>query len=311
MSGAVAVFHAGALGDSVLLWPLLRAAARAGRRVWLVAAESHARLAAGWIEPGRGVPDAPHGTIEPVSGESGWVAALWRGTQGASEAAAFAARVPLLAARGEVAEVVSFVADGSSPAGRALLAGLHAVFPRAAVHAAGPPGSASRAELWTRFDVARLGGVAARANADGPIVAHAGAGGEAKRWPAQRWAALAEAWQAEGRAVRLVAGPVERERLSTSERATLDAAGLGVIDDLGALARTLAGARLFVGHDTGPTHLAAQLGVPTLALFGPTDPALWAPVGPGVRVLAPPERTADLAWLSVDGVREAAAMMLG
>ncbi len=54
-------------------------------------------------------------------------------------------------------------------------------------------------------------------------------------------------------------------------------------EDLGDLADWLAGARLFVGNDSGITHLAAAVGTPTLALFGPTDPAIWAP--PGARVL--------------------------
>ncbi len=50
-------------------------------------------------------------------------------------------------------------------------------------------------------------------------------------------------------------------------------------EDLGDLADWLAGARLFVGNDSGITHLAAAVGTPTLALFGPTDPAIWAPRG--------------------------------
>jgi ADP-heptose:LPS heptosyltransferase len=43
--------------------------------------------------------------------------------------------------------------------------------------------------------------------------------------------------------------------------------------------------RLFLGNDSGATHLAAALGVPTLAVFGPSDPWLWRPLGPRVRVV--------------------------
>jgi heptosyltransferase III len=50
-------------------------------------------------------------------------------------------------------------------------------------------------------------------------------------------------------------------------------------------AGVLSQAGLFLGHDSGMTHLSALLGVPTVALFGPTDPARWAPRGPAVRVL--------------------------
>ena len=56
------------------------------------------------------------------------------------------------------------------------------------------------------------------------------------------------------------------------------------IDDLYELARWLAGARLYVGNDSGITHLAAAVGTPVLALFGPTDPGIWAPRGDNVRV---------------------------
>src|SRR5262249_17739144 len=51
------------------------------------------------------------------------------------------------------------------------------------------------------------------------------------------------------------------------------------------LAALLRRARLFLGNDSGLGHLAGLLGVPTLALFGPTDPPRWAPLGPRVRVL--------------------------
>lgn len=51
------------------------------------------------------------------------------------------------------------------------------------------------------------------------------------------------------------------------------------------LAELIAGARLYIGHDSGPTHVAAALGIPTLALFGFTSPILNAPVGPRTLVL--------------------------
>jgi hypothetical protein len=56
------------------------------------------------------------------------------------------------------------------------------------------------------------------------------------------------------------------------------------IDDLYELACWLAKARLYIGNDSGITHLAAAVGTPVLALFGPTDPEVWAPRGPHVRV---------------------------
>ena len=77
------------------------------------------------------------------------------------------------------------------------------------------------------------------------------------------------------------------------------ARGLG----LRTLGAVLARAGLFIGHDSGVSHLAAAWHAPTLALFGPTDPALWAPVGPRVRVLRAPR--GQMEELSVDEVLSA------
>jgi hypothetical protein len=70
--------------------------------------------------------------------------------------------------------------------------------------------------------------------------------------------------------------------------------------DLPGLIALAASAALWIGPDTGPTHLAARLGRPTIALFGPSDPAVWAPAG--ARVL---ELRAGL-----DGVCETALALL-
>ena len=56
------------------------------------------------------------------------------------------------------------------------------------------------------------------------------------------------------------------------------------IDDLYDLACWLARASLYAGNDSGITHLAAAVGTPVLALFGPTDPEVWGPRGPNVRI---------------------------
>jgi len=57
------------------------------------------------------------------------------------------------------------------------------------------------------------------------------------------------------------------------------------IPDLYELACRLARARLYIGNDSGITHLAAAAGTPVLAIFGPaSDPAVWAPRGPNVRI---------------------------
>jgi ADP-heptose:LPS heptosyltransferase len=64
------------------------------------------------------------------------------------------------------------------------------------------------------------------------------------------------------------------------------------IPDLYELARRLAGAQVFIGNDSGIAHLAAAAGTPAVVLFGPTDPRVWAPRGPRVRVLKGTEMAA-------------------
>ncbi|MFL1461038.1 glycosyltransferase family 9 protein [Roseococcus sp. DSY-14] len=91
-----------------------------------------------------------------------------------------------------------------------------------------------------------------------------------KRWPAQRFAELAARLDMPAVAV---GGPAD-----PAIPGVLDLRGRTTLRELAALARRAA---LCVGNDTGPTHLAAALGVPTLAVFGPeSDPALCAPRGP-------------------------------
>ena len=57
------------------------------------------------------------------------------------------------------------------------------------------------------------------------------------------------------------------------------------------LAGRLQNCALFLGHDSGISHLAAAVGTSCLLLFGPTDPAIWAPANPEVRVLRAPSLT--------------------
>ncbi len=57
------------------------------------------------------------------------------------------------------------------------------------------------------------------------------------------------------------------------------------MDNLWDLACWLAHARLYIGNDSGITHLAAAVGTPVVAIFGPTDPEIWAPRGAPVRIV--------------------------
>ncbi|HEX5417032.1 MAG TPA: glycosyltransferase family 9 protein [Chloroflexota bacterium] len=118
------------------------------------------------------------------------------------------------------------------------------------------------------------------------LVLHPGAGARYKRWPAERYAELAGRFAAEGCEVAVTAGPADEEAVEAFIRAArgIEARVLAGLR-LDALAAELARASLVIGNDSGITHLAALVGAPTLALFGPYDPAYWRPIGPRVAVL--------------------------
>lgn len=126
----------------------------------------------------------------------------------------------------------------------------------------------------------------------GSVVIHPFSGGVRKNWPLACFRELASRLPY---TVEWTAGP--EEPLAAATR----------FMNLGELAKWLAGAQLYIGNDSGITHLAAGCGVRTLALFGPTRPRTWAPRGDNVTVLwsDPLER------LTVDRVVEAANRLLG
>lgn len=112
-----------------------------------------------------------------------------------------------------------------------------------------------------------------------------------KRFPLARWAEVAQALAQAGHAVLVLAGPGEEEEA----RQLAAAAGPGVIPveglTLRELAALIASTDLFVGGDTGPMHIAWAVGVPVVAVYGPTDPVLNAPFGTGHTILAPAARS--------------------
>jgi heptosyltransferase III len=117
-----------------------------------------------------------------------------------------------------------------------------------------------------------------------PVLIHPGAGARWKRWPARCFAAVGDALAQQGRDVIVIAGPADAESVGCMQEHAQEP--FPVLRELPPrrLAAVLAYGGLFIGNDSGVTHLAAACGTPTLALFGPTDPASWSPLGT-VRVL--------------------------
>lgn len=121
----------------------------------------------------------------------------------------------------------------------------------------------------------------------GPVVLHPGSGGHAKCWPQGSYVQLARALSNLGVSPTFVLGPAEIERWERQCIAQLRGEfPTALCADIASLQAVLGHARAYVGNDSGATHLAAFLGLQTLALFGPTDPTVWAPLGRRVQVLS-------------------------
>ncbi len=136
----------------------------------------------------------------------------------------------------------------------------------------------------------------------GFLALHPGSGSPSKNWPADCFAALSHALAARQPFV-VVEGPADGDaaaRLRELRPRAVPATEL----PLRVLGAILSRAGLYVGNDSGVSHLAAAFGARTLTLFGPTDPAVWAPLGPSASVLR--ATGGDLAGLAVDSVVEAA-----
>ncbi|HZO82065.1 MAG TPA: glycosyltransferase family 9 protein [Candidatus Binataceae bacterium] len=300
----VLVIFPGALGDLICLLPTLRALARRhrGTALELMAREELARLAIGRI-----------GVARAHSIDRREIAALFAGGTLAESAAQFF--------RG-FARIYSFFASGDERFRRALeeaaapaAVSFHAFRPARPGHVAaayleeigeyaGPDAS-----LEARIDLldtdateaqqalARCGLDPARA-----LLLFPGSGGAHKNWPLEKFVALATALPAGLRPL-AVLGPAETGMaplFATRRVAMVSGLALGAVAGLASMASG------FVGNDSGVSHLAAAAGARGVAIFGPTEPGRWRPLG-RVRVL----RADSLDRLGVESVASALAEHIG
>jgi len=149
-------------------------------------------------------------------------------------------------------------------------------------HAALPPTAGSKVHASDFFcsqvgaPLGRTPSIASDAVRRDFVAMHPFSGGAKKNWPVERFEEVARAF------------PVEW--CATPEQSTCfqPAQPLLATDDLGAVAHWLAEARVYVGNDSGITHLAAAVGTPVVALFCASDKRVWAPRGPRVEILESP-----------------------
>lgn len=124
------------------------------------------------------------------------------------------------------------------------------------------------------------------------VALHPGSGSQAKRWPAERFAEVGQLARDDGYAPLLLAGEADALALAETQAAL---ARLGVVApvarglSVATLAALLGRCAGYVGCDSGISHLAGLVGAPTVAVFGPTTPARWSPLGPHVSALQAPQ----------------------
>ena len=140
------------------------------------------------------------------------------------------------------------------------------------------------------------------------LVVAPGSGSPLKNWPLERFHAVGDTLRSEGKIDRVVwlTGPAERERLTDipADCHRIESPSLAV------LAASLSACRLYLGNDTGTSHLAAAVGAATVAVFGPTDPVTWTPAGRRVRVVSPIGGPAQISQVPVAAVTEACLSLL-
>jgi len=119
------------------------------------------------------------------------------------------------------------------------------------------------------------------------VILHPGSGGRHKCWPIDCFVALAVELACRDRRPVFLVGPVERESWSARELGRLEAVASVIHgQSLNEVASLLAAADHVVANDSGIAHLAAAVGTPLTAIFGPTDPRRWRPLGQNVAVVA-------------------------
>ncbi|MBV9733289.1 MAG: glycosyltransferase family 9 protein [Verrucomicrobia bacterium] len=133
------------------------------------------------------------------------------------------------------------------------------------------------------------------------LAIHPGSGSRNKNWPLAHWSELLRELMPSFDEILLISGEADTE-ISEAVRTLIPATKVRLCANrsLWDLVSELSQATLFIGHDSGVTHVAAATGVPTVALFGPTDPTIWAPNGDHVIVVTSPDRT--MVGLSVETV---------
>jgi ADP-heptose:LPS heptosyltransferase len=276
----ILIFHAGALGDFIQTWPLGLALGRLfpQSRVIYITQRQKGLLAEKLL------------SLESLDIETGW-----HNLFGDPSKLPDTCRSKLAAAH----IIVTFLAKLGDP----WLSAVSTIVPKAQLIPL-PPGPAQQihdslaispiiqtavTQIMTSISqrgIIRSGIATHRPPDPAPIAIHPGSGSQEKCWPLDSYLTLIDRFRAAGKECKILLGEVELERFMPDQIRRLESAAPTVrprtyLD----LAAELSSSSASIGNDTGPSHLAAILGLPTLVLFGPTNPQTWKPLGPRVTTL--------------------------
>lgn len=283
------VVRVGALGDVLLTRRLTCSLGRAGGQITLFAPARHAALLAAdpWVER----------VLDSESPEyTGVFTGRWPETGGGPrfDAAFVISKVPEIA---KAAQAVAARVIGVSPSPAGESRSIARQWAEAALEAGVAPFEGPMPSLPVEAEAAL---------APGLTILHAGSGSTSKNWRTERFAELGRRLEDDGHQVVWLRGPAELDPEETvpSPFPSIDRPPLAT------LAATLARARLFIGNDSGVSHLAAATGAPTLVLFGPTPAPVWRPDGPRVQTVSSPSGAMEDLPLDVvlDAARDVARL---
>jgi len=299
----VLIFHLGALGDFVLTWPLAMGLARLypQSRIIYVTHGQKGKLAekvlhiestdveGGWHHLFGTAGDLPANAKKMLEGAHSVFSFV------ANEGDAWSENVRSIALEAQLITLQPRPGDGDVFGGHVSewLAGQLSKFP-----------AVQTAYNQMLRSVQSRGAGYKRSPEERVIAIHPGSGSVEKCWPVKNFVKLTRKLGKSRHHVRVLIGEVEKERIGAEDMGHF-ASVAEVVEpkDYVELLVQLGLASAVVCNDTGPGHLAGIIGTPTIALFGPTEPARWKPLGPHVQTMKGERMEA----ISVEEVYEAVA----
>ena len=119
------------------------------------------------------------------------------------------------------------------------------------------------------------------------ILLHPGSGSRKKNWPISNFVTLEGLILSDRLKPSFILGPAERDMAAMLAERRPDPRDVLILEDLSEMAALLKRSGGFIGNDSGLTHLSAFLGLPTVAIFGPSDPERWRPLGRAATIVSP------------------------